>query len=204
MTLCRCRFAPRDFPAVFPKVIIARNPPRLARFGVRHCSRFVRLPTWTEGRGELAPARIFSAAANSLAGGPRTRRWDSLHTVPPSSDNTLATKERHAKTRERARRPACPAMRTSSFVAPSLPCSTHPAIGRRRSILLRLRAGDGQWAGEAGMLRLRVSRVACPLLRRTAADKRLIGRPPRVPAHDLQPRGGVISIIYYTYVPFKG
>ena len=144
MTLCRCRFAPRDFPAVFPKVIIARNPPRLAGFGVRHCSRFLCLPPWTEGRGELAPARILSAAANSLAGGPRTRRWDSLHTVPPSSDNTLATKERHAKARERARRPARSATRTSSFVAPSPPCRRHPVNGRGQSILLRPWAGNGR------------------------------------------------------------
>src|SRR5262249_36566005 len=51
-----------------------------------------------EGRGEGFSARTSGASANSLAGGRRTYRWDSLQTVPPTSDSTLATKERHAKT----------------------------------------------------------------------------------------------------------
>jgi hypothetical protein len=93
------RYEIRRFPAVFPKVIIARNPPRLARIAVRHGSRFS--PSCRRGRGprRMASARTLSAAASYSTGGRRTHWRDQPQTIPPSRNSNRAAKDSHVKTR---------------------------------------------------------------------------------------------------------
>ena len=162
-------------------MIIARNPPRLSRVDVRRCSRSPLAPAGESGGGEGSSARIESAPANISTGGRCTHRCDALQTVPPTRDCTLATKERHAKTRSahadrRVRR-----------------CGLHP------SSLHRFHAGD--------ILPTDVDEASCFVIRRATggrskdasptglsgglsarkADRRklgLTGRPAREPAHD--------------------
>ena len=177
-------------------MIIARNPPPLASIAVQNCSRssLHSTPRENPGAGSLRAhfqrCRQPFGRRTPYAAVERARVRPTLKREQPRSEGL--TREDP----QRARRPARPATRTSSFLCQSHPCSHHnhpeqeaTPTGRKqgfRGVMPHQRSGQFP-ALDAAMPALALcilSTVRCNPDASGRAIQWLTGRPPREPAHD--------------------